>query len=59
MPAHFEILPLPSMISSWLILTLQQLTANTLLREQHMTTGLELGGDGSNIANPLDAMTFT
>ncbi len=59
MPAHFEILPLPSMISSWLIFALQRLPANMLLREQHTTTGLELGGDGSNVANLLDATTST
>jgi hypothetical protein len=59
MPAHFEILPLPSMISSWLIFTLQRLPANALLREQHMMAGLEFGGYGSNIAIPLDAMTST
>jgi hypothetical protein len=59
MLAHFEILPLPSMISSWLIFMLQQLPANGLLQEQHTTTGLKLGGGGSNIANLLDAMTFT
>jgi hypothetical protein len=31
MPAHFEILLLPSSISSWLIFTLQRLSTNTLL----------------------------
>jgi hypothetical protein len=59
MPMHFEIFMLPSVISSWLISMVQQLLANMLLGMQHTTAGLELGGDGSNIANPLDAMTFT
>jgi hypothetical protein len=47
------------MINSWLIFTLQQLPANARLQEQHTTTGLELGRDGSNIANPSDATTST
>jgi hypothetical protein len=59
MPAHFEILPLPSVISSWLIFTLQRLPANAQLWEQHTTRGLELGGDGSNIANLSDATAST
>jgi hypothetical protein len=59
MPAHFEILPLPSKISSWLIFMLQQLPTYVLLWEQHTMMGLELRGDGSNIANLLDVITYT
>jgi hypothetical protein len=29
------------------------------ITQQHTMVGLELGGDGSNIANPLDVTTFT
>ncbi len=42
MPMHFKISPLPSKISSWLILLLQRLPANKQLREEHTTTNLAL-----------------
>ena len=59
MPGHFEILPLPSKISSWLISLLQQLPMSKQLREEHTTAKLEPGDDGRNIASLLDAATFS
>ncbi len=59
MPGHFTISPLPSMISLWLISTLQRLPMSKLLREQHTATGLKLGGGGKNTANPTNVMMFT
>jgi hypothetical protein len=57
MPSHFEILPLPSKISCWLISLLQQLPVSERLRKEHTTAKLEHGDDGQNIANLLDAQT--
>jgi hypothetical protein len=57
MPMHFEISPLPSKISSWLILLLQCLPTNKQLREEHTTTNLALGADGRNIVSQLDVET--
>ncbi len=57
MPTHFEIPPLTSEISSWLILLLQHLPTNKQLREEHMTTNLVLGANGRNIASQLDVET--
>ena len=59
MPDHFEILPLPSEISSWLISMLQQLPMSEQLREEHMMAKLEPGNDGQNIAGPSDAKTYS
>jgi hypothetical protein len=59
MPDLFEILPLPSEISSWLISLLQQLPVSKQLREEHMTAKLEPGNDGQNIAIPSDAKTYS
>jgi hypothetical protein len=59
MPMHFEISPLPSKISSWLILLLQRLPANEQLREEHIKTNLALGANGRNIASQLDVETFS
>ncbi len=59
MPDHFEILPLPSEISSWLISLLQQLPMSEQLREEHMMAKLEPGNDGQNIAGPSGAKTFS
>jgi hypothetical protein len=56
-PTHFEISPLPSKTSSWLILLLQRLPANKQLREEHTTTNLTLGANGRNIASQLDVKT--
>ncbi len=57
MPTHFEISPLPSKISSWLILLLQRLPTNKQLQEEHTTTNLALGANGRNIASQLDVKT--
>ncbi len=57
MPTHFEISPIPSKISSWLISLLQRLPVNKQLREEHTTTNLMLGTDGRNIASQLDVET--
>ena len=59
MPNHFEILPLLSEISSWLISLLQQLPASKQLWEEHTTVKLESGDDGQNIASPSDAKTYS
>jgi hypothetical protein len=57
MPMHFEISPLPSKISSWLILLLQRLPANKQLQEEPTTTNLALGANGGNIASQLNIKT--
>ncbi len=57
MPTYFEMSPLPSEISSWLILLLQRLPTNKQLQEEHTTTNLALGTDGRNIASQLDVET--
>jgi hypothetical protein len=59
MPENFRILPLPSEISSWLTSLLQPLPVSEQLREQHTTTGIELGVDGRNGASPSDVTTST
>jgi hypothetical protein len=59
MPDRFEILPLPSEISSWLISLLQQLPMSEQLREEHMTAKLVPGDDGQNIAILSDAKTYS
>ena len=43
--------------NSWLISLLRQLPMSEQLREHHTTMGLKPGGDGRNIANPLNATT--
>jgi hypothetical protein len=58
MPENFRVSPLPSKINSWLTSVLRQLPVSKQLREQHMTTGLELGSGGGNITSPLDVMTL-
>ena len=58
-PDHFEILTLPSKISSWLTSLLQQLSMSKWLREEHTTAKLEPGIDGQHTASPLDAATFS
>jgi hypothetical protein len=55
MPKHFVVSQIPSKINSWLTSLLQQLPMREQLRELHMTTQLNPGGDGPNIACPLDA----
>lgn len=46
MPNHFEILPLPSKISSWLISLLQQWPVSEQLWEEHTMAKLEPDNDG-------------
>jgi hypothetical protein len=57
MPESFHLSQLPSKINSWLISLLRQLPMSEQLREHHTTMGLKPGGDGRNIANPLNATT--
>ena len=57
MPEHFEIVPLPNEIDSWLISTLQKLPVREQLRERHTRTKLGRGGDGSLGATQLDSKT--
>ena len=57
MPSHFEIVPLPSKIASWLISLLSRLLVNEQYRETHTRTKLGRGKDGQNIANPSDSAT--
>ena len=54
MPSHFEIVPLPNEIASWLTSLLSKLPVREQYREAHMRTKLGRGGDGSNIADQLD-----
>ena len=48
-PRHFEIVPLPSKISSWLTSLLQKLPVKEQLLEQHTRTKLGRFPDGSNM----------
>ena len=57
MPDHFEIVPLPSEIVSWLISLLQRLPAKKQLQEQHKRTKLGRGGAGPNGVSPSDSTT--
>jgi hypothetical protein len=59
MPENFQILPLPSEISPWLISLLQLLLVSKQLREQHTTMGLVPGGDASNGVSLLDSTIST
>ena len=60
MPRHFEIVPLPNEISSWLTSLLRKLPVKEQLQERHTRTKLGRGGDGSNGASQLDStMTST
>ena len=52
-PDHFEIVPLPREISSWLISLLQRLTVKDQLRERHTQTKLGRGQGGKTIADQL------
>jgi hypothetical protein len=55
MPDHFKILPIPSKISCWLILLLQQLPVSEQLWEEHLTGKLKYGNVGQHTASPSDA----
>jgi hypothetical protein len=56
---HFEILPIPSKISCWLISLMQQLPVSKRLREEHTTAKLNHGNIGQHTASPLDVQTFS
>jgi len=60
LPDHFEIVPLPSEISSWLTSLLQKLPVRTQLREKHKRSKLGRGHDGNNTMPPSESeMTTT
>jgi hypothetical protein len=48
LPPHFQVVPLPSKIESWLTSLLLQLPMKEQLKEQHMKTKLDPTDDGSN-----------
>ena len=52
LPPHFQVVPLPSEIESWLISLLLRLPEKEQLREPHMKTRPELNDDGSSTLNP-------
>ena len=54
MPEHFNIVPLPSKIVSWLTSQLQRLPVKEQLREKRKRTKIGRGEDGSNTATPLE-----
>ena len=53
LPQHFEIVPLPNEISSWLISLLKRLPVKKQLQEVHTRSKLGRGTDGKNIVPPL------
>ena len=57
-PKHFEIVPLPNEISSWLTSLLQRLPVKEQLREKHTRTKLGRGAGGSNGVNLSDSKIF-
>ena len=57
-PSHFEIVPLPNEISSWLISVLEKLPVKAQLQERHTRTKLGRGADGKNGVTPLDSSTI-
>lgn len=60
MPEHFEIVPLPQEIVSWLTALLQKLPVKEQLRERHSRTKIGRGGDGHNTPSPSESpMTCT
>jgi hypothetical protein len=56
-PQSFEIVPLPSEISSWLTSVLQKLPVREQLREKHTRTKLGRGTDGVNTPTCVDSQT--
>jgi hypothetical protein len=56
-PPHFEIVPLPNEISSWLISVLQKLPVKMQLQEQHTKTKLGCGVDGKSTPIPSVSLT--
>ncbi len=59
MPDHFEILPVPSEISCWLISLLQQSPMSGQLWEEHTTMKLKHGNVGQHTVSLSDAQTFS
>jgi hypothetical protein len=57
MPTHFNIVPLPNEIVSWLTSLLQRLTVKKQLRERHKRTKIGRSTDGSCTPNPSDSAT--
>jgi hypothetical protein len=55
MPEHFNIVPLPSKIVSWLTSQLQRLPAKEQLSKKRKRTKIGRGGDGSSTATPLES----
>jgi hypothetical protein len=53
LPPHFQVVPLPREIESWLISLLQQLPKKEQLREPHMKTRLDPNNDGWSTLNQL------
>jgi hypothetical protein len=54
-PENFEIVPLPSEITSWLTSLLRQMPVNELFREEHTRTTLGRGIDGISTASQQDS----
>ena len=52
LPEHFEIVPLPNEIVSWLTSTLLKLPVKTQLQERHTRTKIGRGGDGRCTSSP-------
>jgi hypothetical protein len=57
LPPHFQVVPLPREIESWLISLLLRLPVKEQLREQHMKTKLGPTDNGSNTLNQLASPT--
>jgi hypothetical protein len=55
LPLHFEIVPLPKEISSWLTSLLQKLPVKEQLREVHTKAKHDLGGGTSNTSTQSDS----
>jgi hypothetical protein len=56
-PSHFRIVPLPSKITSWLIVLLQKLPVNQQFIKVHMRIKLGRGNDGASTTNALGTTT--
>jgi hypothetical protein len=57
LPPHFQVVPVPSEIKSWLISLLQRLPEKEQLREPHTKTKPELNANGPSTLNPLGSTT--
>ncbi len=53
LPPHFQVVPLPSKIDSWLTSLLLQLPVKEQFQEQHTKTKLDLTDDGLNTSTQL------